>query len=79
MGLQRLKEISFGVFLVSVVLEMVLSLILIWGERIGCCHDMELVMRAWLTVGVLLLASALALTAAKTMQNHAPKTPPEGQ
>ncbi len=66
MDLQRLNKVCFTICIVGIVLGVVLSLALIWGDF----RD-EFVWKSWLTTGVLFLASALTLSVNKMIGNRA--------
>ncbi len=63
MNLQKLNRICFTICLVCIVLGMVLSLAMIWGE----VKDNAMVWKSWLTIGVFFLASTLTLSVSKTL------------
>ncbi len=66
MDLQRLNKICFTICIVCIVLGVVLSLAIIWGD-----FKDEFVWKSWLTTGVLFLASALMLSVSKMLGNRA--------
>ena len=57
-----LNKICFTVCIVCIVLGTVLGLAMIWGDL----RSQEFVWKAWLTIGIFFLASALTLSVSKT-------------
>ncbi len=63
MRLQSLNKICFTICIVCIVAGAVLSLAMIWLDLL----NEEFMWKLWLTVGVLLLSSALTLSISKTL------------
>lgn len=61
--MQKLNKACFTICIVCIVLGIVLSLAMIWGEM----KDNEFMWKSWLTIGVFFLASALTLSVNKTL------------
>ena len=66
MNLQLLNKVCFTICIGCIVLGTVFSLAIIWGEL----SDNEFFWKSWLSIGVLLLASALTLSVSKTLGRH---------
>ncbi|MSR61389.1 MAG: hypothetical protein EXS08_02925 [Planctomycetes bacterium] len=58
MNIQKLNKACYTICIVCIVLGIVLSLAMIWGEL----SDDGVVLKSWLTIGVFFLGSALTLS-----------------
>jgi hypothetical protein len=63
MNLERLNKVCFTICIACIVLGILLSLAMIWGEA----RDNEFVWKSWLTIGVFFTGSALTLSVTKTL------------